>query len=60
MPLTQIKATHALPRMTKLGSGRGKLQGRAAVIDPSSLDEGHGIHIALLSLGSLLHRIPRC
>lgn len=28
MPLTQIRATHALPRMTKLGSGRGKLQGR--------------------------------
>lgn len=38
MPLTQIKATHALLRMTKLGPGRGaNSRAGAAAIDPSSL-----------------------
>jgi hypothetical protein len=41
------QSDHALPRMTKLGSGRGQTPGPGAVIDPSSFDEGHGIDIAL-------------
>ena len=50
VPLTQIKATDALLRMIKVGSGGAKLPG-AAVIDPLS-------HRLRVSFPGLLHRIP--